>query len=371
MAKREQYLDAILAELKQGHRQWRRGDKLLEAFGYTRRRQTAINLINSELDDRDIYASPRLTTSMPLDRAITFYLKGTKPGDPSGAVCATPEDAPVEVVEVAVDDEGPEVEATTVTIAAEPPTADPGNPADRSLIVGNLACADRAPEQIKPAATVEQALTIMALRDYSQLVVATGPRDIKGIVSYKSVAQAFLHGSPKRVADCIDRSVPKVELSEPLLRVVHLFNQHDAVLIVAPDKTLAGIVTPADISAEFGAMAALFLLIGEIEEQLRWLVQKSLDLSSALAAVGNPVEASNPPSGSDLTMGELHRILEHPTHWEEVGIRFDRATFCIELNAVREIRNAVMHFRDYQKDELVRLERFAVVVKTAYLAKVA
>jgi predicted transcriptional regulator len=98
----------------------------------------------------------------------------------------------------------------------------------------------------------------MALHDYSQLVVTTGPRDIKGIISYKSVAQAYLQGEPKTVGDCLDENVPQVELDEPLLRVVERFNEYSAVLIIRTDKTLAGIVTPADISGEFGAMAAPF-----------------------------------------------------------------------------------------------------------------
>jgi len=60
--------------------------------------------------------------------------------------------------------------------------------------------------------------------------------------------------------------------------------------------------------------------------------------------------------------------LEQPSNWKKVGIAYDRATFCSELNAVREIRNAVMHFRDLPDDALDRLKRFASLVQTAYLA---
>jgi hypothetical protein len=366
----EAYLDAILAELKQGHRQWKRGDNLLGAFGYTRRRQTAIDLIKGLLEEKGMRTDPTLTTAMPLDRAITFYLKGTKPEPAAQTPGEVQEDTPVEVVELAVEDEARSQagQPVTVTIPQEAPAAEPGGPVDRGLIIGNLACAERVPEQIAPTASVEEALTRMAMRDYSQLAVTTGPRDIKGVISYKSVAQAYLHGKPKVVNDCLDESAPIVDLSEPLLRVVERFQDYSAVLIRKPDKTLAGIVTPADIAAEFGAMAAPFLLIGQIEEQLRWLIQKSLpDLTAALAVVGTTFEGG-PPSVSDLTMGELHRILDHDQNWTKVGIKFDRAEFCKELNAVREIRNAVMHFRDLPDGGADRLKRFAAVVQTAYLA---
>ncbi len=49
----DDYLDWILAELNGGHRQWKRGDKILAAFGFTRRRQTAIDRINAGLQSRD------------------------------------------------------------------------------------------------------------------------------------------------------------------------------------------------------------------------------------------------------------------------------------------------------------------------------
>ena len=75
MAYGEEYLDEIRSNLRQGRRQWRRGDKLLEAFGYTRRRQTAIDLINDLLKAKGMYTDPALDTSMPLTSGVTFYLK--------------------------------------------------------------------------------------------------------------------------------------------------------------------------------------------------------------------------------------------------------------------------------------------------------
>lgn len=366
----EDYLDAILVELKRGRRQWKRGDKLLEAFGYTRRRQTAIDLINSELEKRGMRTDPKLTTAMPLDRGITFYLKGKKPKREVTQPDQSDGDVPVEEIELAsAKDDSDSGEGVKVKIPQERPAVDVGGAFDRSLIVGILACAERVPEQISPSATVEKALTLMALHDYSQLVVTTSPRDIKGVVSYKSVAEAYLHGQPKKVGDCLDQSVPKVDLNEPLLRVVERFNEHSAVLVVRPDKTLAGIVTPADIAEEFGAMAAPFLLIGQIEAQLGWLVQTNiLDLAGALTVVKMAPDSLAASSVSDLTMGELHRVLDHDGNWSRVGIKFDRGEFCKELNAVRELRNAVMHFRDLPDGGLERLKLFANVVQKAYLA---
>lgn len=337
------YLDAIRDELKHGRRQWRRGDKVLEAFGYRRRRRTAIELINRRLKAKGLHTIPAITASMPLDRGITFYLKDGKKAPRTKAV-----------------EEGSQESASELE---EPPVSD-----ERSLVVGNLECAERTPEQISPSATVKKAMTTMALRDYSQLVVTTGSRQIKGIISYRSIAEAYLHGQPKIVQECLDTTVPIVEQSEPLLDVVNRFNQHTAVLVIRSDKTLAGIVTPADIAAEFGALAAPFLLIGQIEDQLRYLLHKNHpNLTDALTSVAGSTDGP-PAVVSDLTMGELHRVLSNEDHWKHTGIKFDRAEFCNELDAVREVRNAVMHFRDPPEGSVERLKRFASVVQKAYLA---
>ena len=368
MPDHDAYLEAIKKELQAGHRQWRRGDKLLEAFGYTRRRQTAIDLIENRLKAKGMFTVPELTTSMPLDRGITFYLEGSKVEEVSQQEPSEVGSGMVETIVLASDDDSKGTKQITVTIPEEPPSADEGTTGERSLIIGNLACAERAPLQISPSETVEKALTEMALREYSQLVVITGQRTIRGIISYRSVAQAFLHGNPKTVNDCLDKSVPMVERNEPLLKVIERFNEFDVVLVVGPDKGPAGIVTPADIAAEFGAMAAPFFLVGQIEEQLRWLVKDRLDLSSAMAAVTTSMERVEPRSVSDLTMGDLHLLLSNDENWKKVGIKFDRVAFCRELDAVRDIRNAVMHFRDLPDGATERVKQFAGIVQTAYLA---
>ena len=371
MADGEAYLDWIAGELKAGRRQWKRGDKILAAFGYTRRRQTAVDLINGALDARGMYTTPELSTDMPLDRAIRFHLKN---GTPDSTAAEPPslvevEPAQVEVLEVA--DSAGHGAQETVTIEVEPPSADPEVPPEKALIVGNLASAEKVPLQISPTSSVAEALTLMDLHDYSHLVVTTGPRDVKGVISHKSIARAFLLGKAECVNDCLDSSAPKVERDASLLSVVGLFESHDVVLVVGPDKAIAGIVTPWDIAVEFNAMAGPFLMIGQIEDQLRWLVRtRHLDLGAAFAA--SMQDQSHPVSVDDLTMGELQRVLEHPENWNKVGIGYDRKAFCGELNAVREIRNAVMHFRDPDDpNPFGRVRDFANVVQRAFRAATA
>ena len=64
---------------------------------------------------------------------------------------------------------------------------------------------------MKPGASIAEALTQMQLNDYSQLVVATNERNVKGVVSYHSIATAQLLGPPVLASEwsAADRSLSR------------------------------------------------------------------------------------------------------------------------------------------------------------------
>ena len=61
------YLEEIKTELEEGRRQWRAGANLLAAFGYVRRRKTAVDAINKDLEDLGLVCAPPIDVDMPLD----------------------------------------------------------------------------------------------------------------------------------------------------------------------------------------------------------------------------------------------------------------------------------------------------------------
>ncbi|MEX2238597.1 MAG: CBS domain-containing protein [Dehalococcoidia bacterium] len=288
------YLDDIKRQLEAGARVWRRGDKVLGAFGYTRRRQSAVDLINSELDKRQLRAAPPISKEMALDTNVTFTLKGQRAG--RGQTPVTP----------------PEQEG-----ADEPTTTEASDPADRAVVVGNLKAAERKPDEINPEATVAEALTRMDILNTPVLVVTTTPTSVKGTISYRAVARAQLHGTPTKVADCLDETTPQVTAGTPLFQVIESFAKHEAVIVIGVNRQVAGMVTPVDVANEFSSIAGPFLLIGEIEEHLRALL-KSIDLATALT-VAPSTDTRQASNLSDLTIGEMERILERPEHWNSVG----------------------------------------------------
>jgi CBS domain-containing protein len=359
------YLKAIKKNLEQGQRQWKRGDKVLEAFGYVRRRQEFVDQVNSELERLGLVAQPPVSTALNLHGYTWFYLKAIPTAEvDGGSLSAAP---PPDVI---ADEEKAEIEKADL---AEAPKVDLVNPADLGVTVRNLECATNPPLTVKPETSIESALTMMQLNDYSQLVVATGERSIKGVVSYRSIAREQLHGSPKIVDDCME-VVPQLTLNDPLLDAVARFQQCDCVLVLGDDKKLCGIITPADIAREFHAMTAPFLIIGEIETHLRWFIDRSaLNLADVtISAAPQPAAGNVASSAADLSIGELERILENPEYWGKVGIAYDRAEFCKALDDMRRFRNQTMHFGDpLSAQEVNRLRNLAnaLRVSSAAMAK--
>ncbi len=201
------YLKEIKKKLESGQRQWKRGDKILAAYGYARRRQTFVDQINADLKALGMVADPPITTDIAKDGSTTFRLKGSAPVR-SVTVVGVPATA-------AASGLAGEIIAEEIAELAEPPKVDSTNPADLAVTVKNLEAATRVPLMVNPNDDLASALTKMQLNDYSQLVVATGLKSVKGVVSYKSIAIQQLHGHPEKVGECIDDSVPQVTLNEP------------------------------------------------------------------------------------------------------------------------------------------------------------
>ena len=224
-----------------------------------------------------------------------------------------------------------------------------------------------------PLSIAEHVVKNKLFRD-SALVVANNSRpreqDIKGIVSFQSLAKALMNGNPKTVGDCIDNGVPRVQSNADLKSVVSQLSENDVVLVIGRDKRLQGIVTAWDLAEEFAELVDPFKRIGEIEERLRALVRMRLGKDKVTGFLTDHGISGNNPIAEieELTMGELQRILEFPEHWDELGLAFDRVVFTNALSQARDYRNRLMHFRDpLTEDEMRQLSNFCDTVRVIQL----
>lgn len=189
-----------------------------------------------------------------------------------------------------------------------------------------------------------EAITLLILNDFSQLPILSGQREVEGVVSWKSIGRAISLGKNcKTVSDCKDEIVI-LNYDEPLFNAVKFVLEKEFVLVRQKDKTISGIVTVTDIGEQFIAMAEPFLIIEQIENHIRKLLDKKFSPEELIFS-GTHEEKSKPiKSLSDLTFGQYVRILEDPKKFDKLKLNIDRSILAKQLEEVRKIRNDVMHF---------------------------
>ncbi len=271
----------------------------LSWFGAERRGYWVVEEINKELDRHDLVTEPSFESTW-IDGPITLMRKPKKQAD----------DAPV----------------------------------DPTFRLGRLEAANKEIVSVTPNDSLDKAITLMLTNDFSQLPVMNGLRDVKGIISWKSIGSRLALSKP--CLQCKDFMEPPQVISEDvsLLEAVEIIANYDYVLVQKADKCIGGLVTASDFSLQFRAMSEPFLLVGEIENGIRHLLHGKFNSKElqAVRAEGDADRAVRSPS--DLTFGEYVRLLSAETNWVKLGVKIDRVEFIKQLDRVRRIRNDVMHF---------------------------
>lgn len=236
---------------------------------------------------------------------------------------------------------------------------------DPTYRISRLGSANRAPTYVAPDASLQQVTTVMMSNDFSQVPVMTSPREVKGIVTWKTIGTRLALKKPIGTAkDCMEDA--KVLLAtEPLFSAISTIAAHDYILVQAQDKTICGIVTASDLNEQFRLLAEPFLLVGEIENGVRRLLHGKFTLPELNSAKAPGDDGRQIDAPADLTFGEYIRLIESEENWKKLKIEIDRVTFIAQLNRVREIRNDVMHFEPdgLDDDDLTFLREFAQFLK--------
>lgn len=231
--------------------------------------------------------------------------------------------------------------------------------------IDGLESANQKPVALKPDSDLTKATTVMLTNDFSQLPVITTDRNIKGIISWKSIGSRLsLNKKCSKVRECMDPA-QVINADASLFDAIGIIAEHDYVLVQAQDRTVCGIVTASDLSQQFRDLAEPFLLIGECEYFLRRLIHGKFALED-LHDSKNPNDTKRTVGGvADLTLGEFIRLLEDKTRWEKIRLSIDQKEFILRLDKVREIRNDVMHFdpQGVDPDSLQALREFVRFLK--------
>ena len=276
--------------------------RLLEHFGYARRGRGVVATIRNSLEANGLRTSPDFE-SVWIDHEV--YLELDRESSNRSAASATFDDP-------------------TVRIDA-------------------LDAAHHRPEVVHPDKPLHDATTVMLLNDYSQLPVTKNRRKIWGMITWKSIGSRLSSGVEcSLVRHCMNPQVDEVRLGTPLLNAVSVIARNGYTLVRNSTDEVVGIVTTSDLSREFHELASPFLLIGEIEKYLHTLVHGRFRVEEIQAALPEGLTATGT---ADLTLGGYCRLLQKPENWKRLDLAFSGKQFLARLEAVREIRNEVMHFR--------------------------
>ena len=230
---------------------------------------------------------------------------------------------------------------------------------DTALHVGILKSARANIVSVRPDDELVRAQTLMMRHDYSQLAVLSGPRDLRGAVSWESIAQAQIRDRSASLRDAIvpTRTVRK---GDDLLALVPTIVDEGFVFVQEIDRTIVGIVTTADLSNQFADLAGPYFMLGEIERRLRQIVDSTFT-ADELKEIVDPRDSSRTVrNAGDLTIGEHVLLFGKPERWERLSWKLDRRIFIEILEGIRKARNEIMHFSPdpLEPDDLQQMHNF-------------
>ncbi|GAA1528615.1 hypothetical protein GCM10009827_052290 [Dactylosporangium maewongense] len=305
--------------------------ELLSLWG-AKGRGDQISRIEADLANHGLVTSPSFR-KVTLDANVRLLTASDEPD----------EDTPADVAEVL---------ATTDEEDAGAPVG---------LTVGNLPSALGGITSVAPNASFDEAITAMLLNDYSQLAVLNGPRNLRGAVTWRSIAHARHAGGDAPFSDAIDQNVHEVRYDRELIDVLPVLQQAGFVFVRNEKNVIAGIVTTADVVQIYGEMATPFFQIGELDQTLRRVIARNFELDEVASLCSRPVK-----SVDEMTMGDYQQVLGNQAIWAKLGWRLDRATFIMRLSEIRKVRNDVMHFNPdpIPADAVNKLRRLNAVLRT-------
>jgi len=322
----------------------------LQWFGAQRRGYWIVKGIRSALAEAGLRTEPDFESAW-IDGEIVFALEN--------AAKARQDASSQPVTEVELVEEIKLTDHVGVTVV-RPTFADP------TQRISKLAAANRTPVAVSPDATLSEAVTTMLANDFSQLPVMPNDRDVKGVVSWRSIGSRLALGKkPATAKEAMDAPV-EIRADASFFAAIPFIVEHGYVLVRGTDQRIMGIVTTSDLSLQFQQLAEPFLLLGEIENHIRRIISSHFQPKDLMDARDPSNDSRDVESVADLTFGEYKRLLEEPSRWNRLGLQVDRAGFVKLLDRVREIRNDVMHFDPdgIPNEDLETLRDFARFLRT-------
>ncbi len=344
--------------------------------------QQMVQAIRAILDSLDLETDPDFGTAW-IDEPIWLRLKEgilTSKTEPVSANGSSGDQLSTDLEEIVLESTPSAVKQAAEQSESAPTSAEPEAPKsseqveglsidDPTFRIGSLPAANKKLVVVNQNDSVTKAITLMLQHDFSQMPVMQGEREVKGVVTWKSIGSKLALGcKADHVGECRE-DARIVDSNRTLFDAIPTIVEFGYVLVRDQrDRRITGIVTASDLSLQFQALAEPFLLLREIELHVRQLLGDKLGtedfdlLDSAVSSIRKPQDVV------DLTFGEYVRLVQHPKIWEKLGLKIDGGVLTALLEDVRVIRNDVMHFDPdpMTADELGTLKRAVRFMQELY-----
>lgn len=311
--------------------------QLMAWIGSTRRGARVVYHVRSYLNRNSMGTRPDFE-SVPLDATIEFYKITEQASMVSNGETEEPATPTESTFTVTLHSEA---DAEIITS----PQLVSGAAPEPAFLVSRLPAANIELISVKPDETLNQAITLMLRHDYSQLPVMTNEREVKGVISWESIGPklALAQETSEYVRDYM-KPHNEIKSSDSIFYAIPRIVDSNYVLVRSENRTITGIITTADLSIQFKQLSEPFLLLSEIENHIRKLIDGKFQKEELTSASDPNISDREIETVADLTFGEYIRLFQQPALWAKTGIKVDRKIFVEELDKVRIIRNDVMHF---------------------------
>jgi len=227
-----------------------------------------------------------------------------------------------------------------------------------------IPAANNNPVCVQNDTSLTTAITLMQSNNFSQLPVTDGnKRNLSGYISLDSISNAIFRGVNSemvrdyKVTDCVVMN-PNDSLIEAMTKV----HTHDFVIVVENNQ-VKGIITQQDLSRQFLNWTKPFILLEEIENHIRQLIDGKFQLEELRSACQGNTDDIN--SVDDMSFGDYIALLGNAERWNKLNLKYvDKGCVIAKLEEVRKIRNDVMHF---DPEGLTRQQCAVLEVTTQYL----
>ncbi|MER7165317.1 hypothetical protein ABT336_04450 [Micromonospora sp. NPDC000207] len=332
-------LEAARAEAESGEPRSMAVRELIGLWGLEDRDRVATAQIDADLANHGLATSPDFR-AVSLDRTVRIM---TLPDN---------------------DDDAPSPPASggtsgTVIAGADEESVDIG------LTLDNLFTHKMSLVSVSTSASFEEAITLMQINDYSQVAVLASPDTLHGSVSWESIAAAKHRKPDATFADAIDRQARNrvFDYDTRLLDVLATLQKHGFIFVRDDQRKINGILTAADVVRKYDETATPFFLIGEIDQELRLLINKTFDEDTVRQACQR--EKASFKSLDTMTIYQYQAVLNDATCWAQLDWPLDRGVFIARLDELRKVRNNVMHFNSdpVKPNDVMKLRNFLNLVR--------